>query len=61
MARVDAMIQRGYVVPGNPEASPLVQVISDGSMPPTQAHLPPVEAQELQAIREWIRAGAPAN
>jgi hypothetical protein len=61
LSRVDAMIQQGYVIPGNPEASPLVQAISEGAMPPTRAQLPPVEAQELQAIREWIRAGAPAN
>ncbi len=44
------------VEPGDPKASSLYLLLDEQEMPPSG---PPVEGQELEAIEEWIRSGAP--
>ena len=55
-----ALIQNGTVVPGNPDASELykrlVTTDMDKRMPRQQ---PPLSAQAIDTIRNWILAGAP--
>src|SRR5262249_25708286 len=45
------------VVPSNPEESRLIERVAEGSMPPKKAgkQLP---AEEVAALRAWVRAGA---
>jgi mono/diheme cytochrome c family protein len=45
------------VVPGNPEESRLVERVAEGSMPPKKAGKP-LAAEEVAALRAWVRAGA---
>ena len=56
----NALIQNGTVVPGNPDASELYNrlVTTDAAkrMPLQQ---PPLSAQSINTIRNWILAGAP--
>ncbi len=52
------------IVPGKPDASPVYQKIASGQMPPPKllvenAVRPPTTA-EVETIRKWISAGAPA-
>ena len=53
-----AIEQSGVITPGDPEASPIIERISGNkpSMPPVGE---PLTASEVDAIREWIAAGAP--
>ena len=55
-----ALIEKGTVVPGNPDASELYNrlVTTDAAkrMPQQQ---PPLSAQAINTIRNWILAGAP--
>lgn len=55
----DALLHNGMfpplVVPGNPEASSLYQVVANGTMPKGQASL---SANQLSAIYTWIKNGA---
>lgn len=48
----------GTVVPGKPESSSLYQAVYNGSMPSGGTRL---TNAELQAIYDWIAAGAPAD
>ena len=54
----------GYraIVPGDPEASMLLDRISSGDpheqMPPPEANKPLLSAEEIEAIRAWIASGA---
>ena len=56
----NALIEKGTVVPGNPDASELYNrlVTTDAAkrMPQQQ---PPLSAQAINTIRNWILAGAP--
>ena len=47
--------QEGLVIPGNPNGSPLYQVLASGQMPQNGSPLP---ANEIQAIGQWIASGA---
>ena len=47
-----ALIADGHLVPCRSDASPLVQAIASGSMPP--AGLPPGSAGQLDALRRFI-------
>jgi hypothetical protein len=48
---------RPLLKPGSADASYLIELIADGSMPPgTQRKLP---AAELQVLRDWVDGGAP--
>jgi mono/diheme cytochrome c family protein len=53
--------KRKVVIPGQPEASELFQLLLDEDeeqrMPPGPA--PPLTAKEIETIREWIHEGAP--
>ena len=57
----DTLIEKGTVVPGNPEASLLYgRVIgTPGSGPQMPLGQPPLPAQAIDTIRNWILAGAP--
>jgi hypothetical protein len=54
--RSRASLVQKEVKPGDPESSPVILRIANGSMPPNGKK---VSAADLQVIREWIRAGAP--
>jgi hypothetical protein len=47
------------VVPGRPEESPLFEMVRDGEMPADKKGL--LTEAEVDAIRRWIEAGAPAT
>jgi hypothetical protein len=47
-----------YVTPGNAKDSFLLERIVDKEMPPPGEE-PPLEPAEIEALREWINAGAP--
>ena len=55
-------LDRGVIVPGDPEASSLFQRITshdpDERMPPTESKLPPISPDEIERIRQWIVSGA---
>jgi len=56
------MMASGKVVPGAPDQSRLLKVIqpkSDGSPPEMPAKGTPLNAAEVDIIRQWITAGAP--
>ncbi len=55
MATFSALEKSGFVVPGDPVSSKLVQVIDNGEMP--KGNLKVTEA-ELKTLRDWIKAGA---
>ena len=44
------------VVPGNPDESPLYELISDGEMPADKKG--PLTEAEVETVRRWIEAGA---
>ena len=46
------------IVPGDPEQSLLIKLVSSGSMPKGGAKLAP---EQIQLIIDWILAGAPNN
>jgi hypothetical protein len=48
--------QRQVIHPGSPETSELFDLVQGGSMPPGNS--PKVPQQEIEYLREWIRAGA---
>jgi mono/diheme cytochrome c family protein/uncharacterized membrane protein len=48
-----------YVLPGSLEKSALWKEIDEGDMPPDAARAGPLTPQEIDAIRQWILAGAP--
>lgn len=50
-----------WVVPGDPEASELYQMVLSGEMPGDNADVPPLTPEELDAVKEWIAAGAPGD
>jgi hypothetical protein len=53
---VDQSVFPPLVIPGNPEASSLYQVVESGKMPKRG---PPLSSAEVQAIYDWIKKGAP--
>jgi Planctomycete cytochrome C len=55
MATFSALEKSGFVVPGDPVSSKLIQVIDNGEMP--KGNLKVTEA-ELKTLRDWIKAGA---
>ncbi len=44
------------LVPGNPEQSPLIQLVTSGEMPKRTRKL---SAQEIDRLRDWVAQGAP--
>jgi len=46
------------IVPGNPEASELYDLIDFGDMPPEESDYAPMLDREKQAVYNWIKAGA---
>ena len=57
----DTLIAEGTVVPGNPDASLLYDRVigTPGSGPQMPLGQPPLPAQAIDTIRNWILAGAP--
>ncbi len=57
----DTLISEGTVVPGNPDASLLYDRVigTPGSGPQMPLGQPPLSAQAINTIRNWILAGAP--
>jgi cytochrome c553 len=51
------------IVPGRPEASPLIKKVRVGEMPPrtrlVEASVKPAEPAEVEILARWIAAGAP--
>lgn len=57
----DSLVKRRKVTPGKPDGSRLVKVVAardDSVMPPSGN--PPLTAEEIDLVRSWITAGAPA-
>jgi hypothetical protein len=50
------LIEEGKVIPGDPDASRLLQRMTDGSMPPAGSPAP--SATDISAVRDWIACGA---
>ncbi len=48
------LVQAGLVVPGNPDASRLIIVVENNSMPPAG----PLAAADKLALRAWVAGGA---
>ena len=46
------------IVPGDPEGSDLFLTVDDGDMPPEDFEGGPITADEIEALRAWIAAGA---
>lgn len=46
------------VVPGNPDSSRLIQMVTQGMMPKSGPKLLP---SQIQILTEWVQAGAPNN
>ena len=55
---LNALVTRGYVVPGNPLASKLFNRVTSGSMPPAGVESRPNQG-EISVIQKWIELGAP--
>ena len=56
----NALIQNGTVVPGNPNASELYnRLLTTDIAKRMPLNLPPLSAQAIDTIRNWILAGAP--
>src|SRR5437763_1934248 len=60
LATFAALEENGYVVSGDPDASYLLDVVTAtaGQKPLMPKEGAPLSAQEISALREWIRAGA---
>jgi hypothetical protein len=60
----EAMLKGGNtgpaLEPGNPDKSLLIELIHFNEMPPKKS-APRVTAAELQLLKDWIKAGAPAR
>ena len=55
----NALIQNGTVVPGNPDVSELYnRLITTDIAKRMPLNLPPLSAQAIDTIRNWILAGA---
>jgi uncharacterized membrane protein/mono/diheme cytochrome c family protein len=52
---------REMVVPGAPDESELWELVRRGEMPPEDSPTGPLTADQKEAIRTWIAAGAPAG
>lgn len=48
---VNSLVTRGYVVPGNPDGSPLIQSEESNSMPEGG---PPLSAADKSTLRNWV-------
>jgi mono/diheme cytochrome c family protein len=55
----DRLVSRAKVIPGKPEESELFQRVRDGEMPPAK-QTPRPGKDDLDLLRRWIAAGAPA-
>ena len=53
------LIEKGAVVPGDPNASELYKRIRGTSVPQMPLGLPPLSEQAIKTIEDWILAGAP--
>ncbi len=54
------LVARRKVVPGQPDQSPLFKRVSSGKMPPPGENPRPA-ASDVEVLRRWIAAGAPAG
>jgi uncharacterized membrane protein/mono/diheme cytochrome c family protein len=54
------LVEGGKVVPGKPEESLLYKMVSSGMMPKMGAKNGGVTNEQIEVIRAWIAAGAPA-
>jgi mono/diheme cytochrome c family protein len=51
---IDQLVADGLVVPLDSEASPIVRVLFDGSMPPPSSGLPPVTEADITTVAQYI-------
>ena len=53
-----AALKGDGIIPGNPQASYLIELVEDGEMPPKG---PPLSKTEISLLKSWIRDGAKWN
>lgn len=51
---IDALVRRGLIVPGWPEASRLLYLMATEAMPPSSSGMPPVSEAELRRLEKFI-------
>ncbi len=51
-------VNGAVIVPGNPSASSLIQMVDEGKMPKRGPQLLP---GQIQALTDWVKNGAPDN
>lgn len=54
------LVESGKVVPGKPDDSPLYKMVHSGMMPGKKAKNGELTDRQIEVIRAWIAAGAPA-
>jgi mono/diheme cytochrome c family protein len=57
---LNAMVDQGKVVAGQPDSSPIYTSMKSGAMPPASASAQPSD-KEIAYIHDWIACGAPAQ
>jgi hypothetical protein len=61
LASADGLRDGGYVVPGQPDRSPLLALVvpgADGQRPAMPKQGPPLSPAELAVLRQWVAQGA---
>jgi mono/diheme cytochrome c family protein len=53
---LDEMVERGYIIPFNSAASPLVQRVRKGDMPPASV-MPRPSQSEIRALESFVSTG----
>ena len=48
-----------YIVPGDPKASELFQMVKNDEMPGEDADVPPLTDEEKKLVERWVQIGAP--
>jgi mono/diheme cytochrome c family protein len=55
----EQLIEKGFVIPGDPEGSPIYARMAADTMPPVGVSLRPDDAAR-ESVRKWIECGAPS-
>ena len=61
LMRYDGVMATGWVIPGDPDGSPLLQSIKGLVEPRMPLNRPPLSEAEISTIETWIAEGAQEN